>query len=265
MSQKIEVSLGCYLLRSKQLNIDANFYLSLPYLDHFEAICYSKDGWLWVEADDQCLFPPLSMREGVLPPGPLPVESVWSDFADCSMGEGTGYTEFLDWEYIYDPLSFDDMSGGDWMVFRKNSRKWPRTNRWSYIRWDIPSTPTLDALVADWLTAHITDAQDPELLASYALDPPAGVGRKILFRDSEVVAVNAWDINHSYINFRVCICRDEHFLAEFARLLFYQDPDIRGYDMKVNDGGTLGHSGLEAFKDKLNPIRKRKVRSWQLK
>jgi hypothetical protein len=80
------------------------------------------------------------------------------------------------------------------------------------------------------------------------------------------MAVNAWDENWQYINFRFCIIRQgEPFLDEFARWLFYTDGQIQAKNKLVNDGGTLGNPGLEHFKDKLNPVHKRKVYSWLIK
>jgi hypothetical protein len=51
-------------------------------------------------------------------------------------------------------------------------------------------------------------------------------------------------------------------LDEFVRYLFYTDREILSKNKFINDGGTVGNSGLERFKDKLNPFRKRKVYSY---
>ena len=77
------------------------------------------------------------------------------------------------------------------------------------------------------------------------------------------MAINAWDVNWKYINYRVCMVREnEPFLDEFARWLFYTDPDIIKVNKLINDGGTLGCKGLERFKDKMNPKKKVEMYSW---
>jgi len=59
--------------------------------------------------------------------------------------------------------------------------------------------------------------------------------------------------------YRYCIADpDEPFLDEFMRLLFYQR---NAAGKLVIDGGVLGRPGLERFKDKLNPVKKRPVYS----
>lgn len=250
-----------YLVRSESLGVDPNFYLSLPYLTFFNAVCRTDGDWIWVEDDGACLFPPLPVGDRAS--ARLPVTKVWSDFANHR--PYSRECHFLDWEYLYDPRRFNDMSGGQWITFRKNSRKWPRAHTgWTYRTLPSPTyTLDIEKLVIGWLTEHESNAQDPDLLAQWALSPLEGVFRKILYDENDrPVAINAWDENHRYINFRVCLCNDDPFLSEFARLLFYTDPEVQARGKLVNDGGTLGNTGLEVFKDKLLPVRKRKVYSW---
>jgi len=81
--------------------------------------------------------------------------------------------------------------------------------------------------------------------------------------NEQLMAINAWDENWEFINYRVCIVRqNEPFLDEFVRWLFYTDSQIQSSGKLVNDGGTLGSPGLERFKDKMNPYRKRITHSW---
>jgi len=93
-----------------------------------------------------------------------------------------------------------------------------------------------------------------------------GIEKMGLYKDGKLVAINIWDENYKYINYRYCIVdRKEPFLDEFVRYLFYTDLVILKTGKLVNDGGTVGNQGLEHFKDKLNPIRKRKVHSYIIK
>jgi hypothetical protein len=248
MKQKVD--LDFYLKRSEQLKIDPNFFVSSSYFWHFEAECYQSEGWIWVEVEGECLFPPLPVEDAGCPHS-LPVTSVWSDFHNLIHPIRQGVASFLDWEYIYDPQRFNDLSGGQWFSFRKNSRKWPNRNPdWTYREPEESDYP--EGVLVEWLERHLSNAQDPEIVSSYTLGIPPGVKRKFLFKSKFMVAVNAWDENYRYINYRVCLCRDEPFLSEFARLLFYTDADIQNTGKLVNDGGTLGNPGLEVFKDKLN-------------
>ena len=59
--KKQSQDLICYLNRAQQLKIEPNFYLSEPYLRLCGAKCWERDGWVWIEADKWCLFPPLPL------------------------------------------------------------------------------------------------------------------------------------------------------------------------------------------------------------
>ena len=99
---------------------------------------------------------------------------------------------------------------------------------------------------------------------SYLFSGNANV--KVLVKEANpevVLGLVGWDRNYEYTNFRYVLSRPgEAFLDEYARLLFYTDSEIhRG--LLVNDGGTLDNPNLERFKDKLNPISKRRVKTWR--
>lgn len=254
----------CYLHLAQQQKIEPNFYLSEPYLHLCGAECWERDGWLWVEADKWVLFPPLPIDDTVQ--GRYRMTRIWSDFVT------TDYLElqpqFLDWEYIFNPVAFNTMVGGAWEIFRKNSRKWPRTHaNWVYC--DYFDSHAAALLVTEWLEARQQDVQDADLIIEYVLNLQhlPGIKRRCLYDGEErLMAINAWDENWQYINFRFCIIKQgEPFLDEFVRWLFYTDGQIQAKNKLINDGGTVGNVGLEHFKDKLNPVRKRKVMSWIIK
>lgn len=258
--------LDFYLRRMEELKIEPNFWVNRDYLQLCLVESHEADGWVWLEDDGVCLFPPL-------PCEPIsfdklinyPVDEVWSDFANRGH-PSFGETEFLDWEYIFDPSDFLDMSGGKWMTFRKNSRKWPRDRDWW---WGGRSADdSEERLLVEWFSGREDTVYDPEIIAYYVLNPSLPtVRRGYLYDKQGLAAVNVWDENYFYINFRFCICRQEdgRFLDEFARLQFYLLMCDRSKGKLVNDGGALDSEGLERFKDKMNPRRKRQVSSWQMK
>ena len=209
------------------------------------------------------MFPPMPLLSLAPVLEGCPVGEVWSDFDNGRyLLRGMAPVERLDWEYIYAPEKFQDMSGKPWAVFRKNCRKWPRKHpNWEY-SYHLKSEQELSDLVLEWLMEKKDAVQDAEVLAAFTLSQLEGVSRKFLWDEEGIAAVNVWDENYKYRNFRFCICRSgEPFLGEFARLLFYRD--AVGIGKWVNDGGTLDNPGLERFKDKMNPVRKREVFSWK--
>jgi len=270
--------LESYLQRLEQLKVEPNFWCSVEYAEKAglcgcEILTMSGVTYSVVDqAEGWDVFPPLHVSpDGVdwirlcrYPPH----NRIWSDFPGFP-GEEMGYTpHFLDYEYIYDPRDFLTMEGGKWMTFRKNSRKWQRRNPPGYFYVDARegglTSTELEVLLVDWLgTLGDTDeVHDDEVMLKYLLE---GVNRKALYRESDrkLMGVNIWDSNYMFINFRYSICRPEPFLAEFMRLLFYTDMGLHTEGKLVNDGGVLDRYSLKQFKDRMNPVRVRMVRSWK--
>jgi hypothetical protein len=189
---------------------------------------------------------------------------IWSDYHDWVYATNYGYQkQFLDYEYLYDSKAFLDLSGGRWNTFRKNSRKWLKGHdKWVYT--DVLRLgSSLEELIGEWLEKKQETVQDGEFIIKYLLDVNPDIHCKYLYADNRLFAVNAWDENYRYINYRFCIVRpDEPWLEEFVRLLFYTDQEIQNTGKLVNDGGVVGSVGLERFKEKLNPYSKRNVYSW---
>lgn len=270
MKRKIQLKLEDYLNEAQRQNVEPNFYLSLSYLTLSESRCWWRDGWLWIESDGWCLTPPL--KEGgslkVRHAPPKWIRRVWSDFDDNPIFWEGCKKEFLDWEYLFDPRRFLEMKGKDWEVFRKNVRKWPRHNpNWIYCSY-APSWQIED-LIKDWVGDKRENIEDVDLLIKFIWnnDHNLQIQRRYLFDESErLVAVNVWEENWKFINYRVCIIRpNEPFLSEFTRWLFYTDHAVINSGKMVNDGGTVNKTGLKQFKDKMNPIRIRPVYTWARK
>jgi len=254
------------LTRMKAENYDPNFWISKPYLELSNVEIFENDQFVWVQEGEICLFPPLvkSKKEAFsfCDFQNLPIKKIWSDFFGSENFLRTFMkSKPLDWEYIYMPSSFTKMTGRRWAAFRKNSRKWKRGKSWEYTD-SISSRKELSKLLGEWLDDKSEVIQDPKIIIEYILGNPLQVKKKFLYDGGKLVGVNAWDENYKYINYRFCIrSLEEPYLDEFLRLLLYLDIS-KSSNKKVNDGGTLDSLGLERFKDKLNPWRKRKVNSW---
>ena len=250
-----EQKTDAYLERMRELEIIPNFWATREYLATQDVHLRNNGEVLWIQEDDWVMFPPLPLRSSSLQGVKSPPMKIWSDFANFSVGEEMA---FLDWEYTYDSSQFQDLSGGRWRMFRKNSRKWPLANpRWRYTHYYDPlSEKVIGELLIKWLEGKAEETiQDSEALMNFVL---YGTRRAFLFRDNELVGMNVWDSYEPYLMYRYCIVDpDELFLDEFCRLLFYQS--VPNY--MVIDGGTLGNPGLERFKDKLLPVKKRAVYS----
>jgi hypothetical protein len=249
----------------EELGIEPNFYTSLPYLTLSGATCWTDKGWLWIEDEEWCIFPPLPhLKNYISDPMDYPQKNIWSDFSNIQID--LPKMGFLDWEYIFDSLQFNHMEGHKWEVYRKNSRKWPaRHPNWLYC--DLYDYNSVGLLLSEWLLNKMDNVQDAQLIAEYLLSNHPSIHHRCLYDSEEqLMAVNVWDENWKFINYRYCIVKlNEPFLDEFSRWLFYTDKQIQGSGKMVNDGGTLGSAGLESFKDKLNPMKKREVYSWIIK
>ena len=216
--------------------------------------------------DDMLLTPPISER-GITtaPPHNGFGFSIWSDFIQF-IPPGKSKPEFLDYEILYDPKNFGNMVGKAWGTYRKNVRKWVRNNdNYKYIPIDSEDNLLMgDVLevVSLWMAEkeEKEEIEDGSVMLEYLLKSP---NKKGLYNNrKELVAINIWDENYKFVNFRYCFCKNEPFLSEFARFLFFTDPLILGKDKLVNDGGCLGKESLLFFKKRLNPLSIRNVFSW---
>lgn len=248
----------------ESLGLDPNFWCSVEY--------FQKAGWREYLGNDQVLvkdqsgefmLPCLSLTAAV-PSFPTDAKRIWSDlplFADYGLS-AWAEPEPLDWEFIYDPQQFLNLSGGAWATFRKNIRKWPRENQgWVYAPLTDQDELAIVDVTTEWL-AGVKDStiHDDEVMLSYLF---TGEHRWGLFTETgTLVGINVYDSNYKYINFRYSICRSEPFVSEFLRWLFYTSSDILSSGKLVNDGGCLDREDLRVFKERLRPVKTRKVYSW---
>lgn len=252
-----------YLETLRKTEISPNFWCSEEYLKLAGAKIYYNEerNAIWPELDEFCLLPPLTTI-------PVPAASfefyplpIWSDF---NQFKSFGSCEFLDWEYIYDPTNFVAMEGKNFSSFRKNVRKLPsRTQLQLEYKW-ITGVPedSVWTMFFSWVKNHgVENLQDSDLIEKYLV---CGQDRKGLWMGDKLVGINIWDDNWKYVNFRYHFYDpNEPFLSEYLKRLFYIDMLSLNKGKLVNDGGTLGNPNLEFFKDRLNPIIKRKVFTWR--
>jgi hypothetical protein len=245
-----------HLVQMERNGIEPNFFCSLPYWFLSDSEYQYDWNGSWIVSDSLCMIPPLGENTGV--------DFIWSDFNRYNPGPGW-YKEFLDWEYLYDPCSFQDLSGKKWRKFRKNCCKWADTHEEFIYTEKPPNSNEIKALLLAWFgQAGMDSIQDPELIYEMSFSHFPGIRRKFIKHNGQLFGINIWDSNYKYVNYRFCIPKPgEPFLDECMRNLFYTDSEILQTGKLVNDGGSLGNKNLEWFKDKLNPIRKRAVYSWK--
>jgi hypothetical protein len=245
-----------YLHYARQMKIIPNFWLTEAYLKTQKVQTKSNGKGIWVQEDEWAVFPPLPYDDSLFWEKDFP-SLIWSDFENFAVGE---VLEFLDWEYTYDANAFSDMTGKKWSVFRKNSRKWPRARVWEYTD-KLPTNNEVEKLLLKWLEKKPEEViHDQEAMLWFLFHSPL---RQFLYDKNKLMGVNVWDCNEPFLMYRYCIADpDEPFLDEFMRLLFYQR---NAAGKLVIDGGVLDNPGLERFKDKLNPVKKRAVYSKRIK
>lgn len=256
-----------YLQTLKNRGIIPNFYCSEAYFEAAGFDCYVVKNWAVVIDPESGwnMFPPVRYNISLPNSEDNIIDEIWCDFHNKN-GAGIGfYSEKMDYEYIYNPIQFLDISGSSWATYRKNIRKWPKHNpNWRYTH-ELNSYRNLRRLFVDWVRERGGSffVEDFEVMREYVLKNLPGVEKRYLYDDlGELKGVNIWDSNYYYINFRYNVVRTEPFLSEFMRYTFYTSPDIILTGKLVNDGGSLDNPNLERFKDKLNPIEKRIRKTW---
>jgi len=242
-----------YEARLVRAGVEPNFFVSERY--------WWAAGWAAVPNGDDVIHVLDQAGLDMLPPmgqdRPVPTE-VWCDFLGY---QGIGQAKFLDHQFLYYPSSFLDLSGHQRAVFRRNVWRFDRRHTdWVYRQ--PRSQDELMGALGDWLEAG-QEVYDLDATLRYLEDCPAEESR-VLEVDGEVVAINAWDRNLTFVNFRYSFARrDVKYASEFARLRFYLDTLERWPLRIVNDGGSLGSEQLLKFKNKLGPWRIDSMYSWR--
>lgn len=211
----------------------------------------------WKLKDSQGVLAPYDGRTRMLPtlPGTLLGCDCWAGWPGLWGFNG----DFLDWQFLYDPASFHDLSGHDRAVFRKNTRHFERLHA------DIVYRPLRDddnptALLAEWVTEG-QEVYDLDTIIRY-LEQLTPDRAAILEVGGTPVGLNCWDENYLFVNFRYSFAGKIPYLSEYIRLRFYLDMADRTKKL-VNDGGSLGNDNLYRFKMKLRPHGVLPVYSWK--
>jgi len=237
-----------------------NFWCSEEYFQKAGLEEIEAGGVLKVFDDDILVLPPLNSKGTFAEPSE---NMVWSDLEGCDFSSMGYVSEFLDYEYIYDPGAFSTMEGKRWMVFRKNSRKFSRRvgEELVYTSEGIIEGE-VKQLFLEWLSIQEREEiHDDKVLEKFLFE---GQNRKILRgKSGRIYGLSVWDENYKYVNYRYCVCGKEDFISEYMRLLFYTDPLILNKTKKVNDGGVLDNPRLKFFKDKLNPEQVKERKTWR--
>jgi hypothetical protein len=180
-----------------------------------------------------------------------------------NVGESLRY---WDHEFIYDPKAFTDLSGGKWKDVRKNLR-WAVEDLGEDVHIEDfkgTSETELDKLLEGWKPSDEAPVFAPETLVTYAL---TGANRIVLrgVKSGRLLAILIWDENWKYINFRYCLTiGGVRGLSDTARVAFYRW--VAFWTAKlVNDGGSLGRTGLFRYKSRLNPAAVNTVYGWTAK
>ncbi len=236
-----------YLKILENNNIIPNFWCSEEYAQLAEWECTENGTRVFVKDKEGVpMLPSLPLYNPII----LTYEHYWSSLPTCNNPYFSN-DNFLDYNFIYDPKSFQDLSGGKWSVFRKNIKKFPRGKDNLVYEKFYGTQAGLEALSC-WLTNRKSDEviHDDDVILKYVSD---GRNKKFLFDNDNIYGVNIWDENYMFINYRYCFCQNLPFLSEYMRYKFYTDPEILNSGKKVNDGGSLDNSDLYKFKSRLNP------------
>ena len=255
-----------YLKLLERKGIRPNFWCSNEYFEPAGFKEQTVGNSVWIEDESgQLMFPPLSLRSKNYPYSSMPKDkfSIWADFSNPRRIYLMGIYGFLDYEYIYDPKSFLNMTGKHWATFRKNCRKYPKRHKGNLQYRAV--NPINDIVkISEFFEAWLRENKwpeyhDGEVMTKYVL---FGQNREALIDSAgDIHGLNIWDENYTFINYRFCLCYDRPFLSEYMRYLFYVHKVNQ--NKSVNDGGILDRPGLKEFKDKLNPIAINKIYSWK--
>jgi hypothetical protein len=175
----------------------------------------------------------------------------WAEFLDFIP---LNTSKVLDRQYIYDPNKFIKMEGGEFQVFRKNVKKFPRRNMGVRERYLSPEElyKETEKILLEW--AGNKQLYDIDTFIRLCFYSPYRQG---IFLKNELVALNIFDGWQENIFYRICIHKPLEYLNEYSRATFYKAMTIYGNNIHsnliVNDGGDLDNENIAKFKKKLCP------------
>ena len=250
-----------YLRLLEFQKVRPSFWCSDEYFRKAEFKEIDDNGVIYIQdKEGSLMFPPLDSMLNYQ--HPIFQTPSWTSFA--KMNGLLKDAIFFDYEYIYDPKAFLNMTGKKWQVFRKNCRKYParyQGQELKYIKVENHNDEMkVSELIDQWMRdINWNEIHDGEVMIQYLFH---GQNREILIDEQgDAHGLNVWDENYMFINYRFCISLNLPFLSEYMRYLFYIHQAKQ--NKLVNDGGVLDNPNLKRFKDKLNPIEVNKIYSWR--
>lgn len=245
-----ESSYAALEAQMERLDLNPNCFMSDEYFRASGWRVEEDDGVVLVRASDDALIMPPVGPEGIVSTG----GPFWASHLEKGPEPKVGRV-LLDHQYLYDPRTFEDLSGGARKVFRKNVRQFQEAHGFSVSYESVNVGEALQVVVRwlETLQAAGIALHDSDTIIKYMGTEATSARCWGLFVYGELRAVNVWDSNWKYINFRYCFTDGTlECLSEFARLQFYLRNALpRG--KLVNDGGDLGSESLARFKRKLGP------------
>jgi hypothetical protein len=203
-----------------------------------------------IETDDGFLFPAIDTTLGMVNYD-VNIEIDFEGYQDSEKS-----SEFFDYEFLYRPIDFLNLSGGCWKVFRKNVRRFKR-NSCDLSYHEIHPT-TFKKFFVSWLSNR-ESFYEPEKVLRWA--DHYNVHLFGLFDCGKLIGANGYDWNFRFVNFRYSFAIPEIFgSSEYLRYMFYLM--LSDGQFVVNDGGSVGMESLYKFKMKLNPVSVLKRYSW---
>lgn len=258
-----------YFQRIQKSNYQPNFFCSLSFWEamDWKAVRVSGGISIFDNKHGDFVLPCLD-RKGHYVPGPFYYSLIGMD-KQGNYSNGSCFfpeeSNFVDFNYIYDPDRTEKASGSSFRVFRKNKEKWPKRNlSFEVVKGPFSSKDKngIKDLILKWLSSdedkkiYCVDS----LLHFIRADSSSSL---IIKKEGKIVSWNVWDENYKYINYRWCVVDpDENFLSEFSRYLVHShlnSPFNRINPKLINDGGCLDSPGLMFFKDRMNPVAREKI------
>ena len=234
---------GCFLRQLKQSGKDLNFWMSEEYIEHAKLVCIDDGQGRTGYQDDSgdWLFPTID-RDGT-----VNSDGVQLGFIDDEIGP------FWDYQYVYDPKNYLDLSGNKWKVLRRHINTM-KGREWAYRALQKDDEEEVIQLFLLWSKGR--ELYDNEVFGRFVL---FGKLRWGLFEKGKLRGVNIADSNDDFINYRYCFDDGEKLLNEYLRYRFYVSNYVQNSNKLVNDGGSLDSGSLARFKNKFRPIQIRSV------
>lgn len=241
-----------------KLGINPPFWFSEEYFQAAGWKIQNKDGFTQIIEERLDIFPRFTQKGIYSQEKP---KEIWCGLGECPPNY---FKKFLDYEYVYDPKQFLNLSGGQWTLFRKKINKFYAKYPEMRYTHEVDFSDLL-SLVESWIENKKEETiEEGDIIIHYLANIPKKSKQiKGIYYQKELIGVNIWDKNWKYINFRYSFGNPKFEAVNYAlRHLFYTDLLILNTGYFVNDGGTLNNPTLEFFKDHLNPVQKNKLYSW---